>query len=218
MTWQRGPCTWRAAALLLACAPAASATDLAVSVLSGGQGSVQVAPGALVSYEARGELTDALSAGLALFSLDLAFGGGPLAPVAAPTAAPMSSFAVPAGVNNPQGFGGLPGPGGLLQVGGGQNTLNNSFGPYPVGAVTLGVAQPGAPVTLAAGQLTAPSQPGTYTLSVARVVANVIAPGATGVPVWKVEPAGPGPLAPLVIEVQSPLRHAAPLRPDRARP
>ena len=47
---------------------------------------------------------------------------------------------MPAGVNNPQGFGGVPGPGGLLQVGGGQNTLNNSFGPYPVGAVTTGVA------------------------------------------------------------------------------
>lgn len=214
MTRQRGPCTWRtaAAALLLACAPAASATDLAVSVLSGGQGNVQVTPGATVAYEVRGELTDALSGGLALFSLDLAFDGGPLPAAAPPAGAPMSSFAVPAGVNNPQGFGGLPGPGGLLQVGGGQNTLNNSFGPYPVGAVTTGVAQPGAAVTLAAGQLTAPSQPGTYTLSVARVVANVIAPGATGLPVWKVEPAGPGPLAPLVIEVQSPLR-----RPARAR-
>lgn len=201
-----------ALAALLAAAPVTGATNLGARVRSGGQASVQVAPGASVPWEIIGELSDALSDGLALFSVDLGWNGGTvLAPAANPASAPMTSFAVPAGVNNPQGFGGVAFAGGLRQVGGGQNTLNNSFGPYPVGSVVTGVAQPGTPVTLAAGTLSAPVTPGTYTLSVTRVVANVIAPGASGVPVWKVEPAGAGTLSPLTVQVQSPAR-ARPLR------
>lgn len=205
------------ACALVFAAPCAQATNLDVRVRSGGLGTIQVAPGALVNYTVVGELSDALSDGLALFSLDLSWNGGALAPAAAPLGAPMTSFATPAGVNNPQGFGGVPNAGGLRQVGGGQNTLNNSFGPYPVGSVSTGVAQPGAPVTLVTGQLNAPATPGTYTLGVARVVANVIVAGATGIPVWRVAPAGPGTLSPLVIQVQSPIQGRAARRPKGVR-
>ncbi len=197
------------ACALVAAAPLLHATNLDVRVRSAGLGTIQVAPGALVNYVVVGELSDASSDGLALFSVDLSWNGGALAPADAPGGAPMTSFATPAGVNNPQGFGGVPIAGGLRQVGGGQNTLNNSFGPYPVGSVTTGVAQLGAAATLAAGQLTAPATPGSYTLGVSRVVANVIVAGATGTPVWRVVPAGPGALSPLVIQVQSPIRGQA---------
>ncbi len=199
-------------------APLLHATNLDVRVRSAGLGNVTVAPGALVNYAVVGELSDALSDGLALFSLDLTWNGaGALAPLATPSSAPLTSFATPAGVNNPQGFGGVPNGSGLRQVGGGQNTLNNSFGPYPVGSVITGVAQLGAPVTLATGQLTAPLTPGSYTLAVARVVANVIVAGATGTPVWRVAPAGSGTLSPLVIQVQSSMRGRAARRPKGVR-
>jgi hypothetical protein len=196
-----------AAALLLAAAPALCATNLDVRVRSGGQASVQVAPGASVPWEIVGELSDAASDGLALFSIDLGWDGGtPMAPAVNPAGAPITSFAVPSGVNNPQGFGGVVFAGGVRQIGGGQNTLNNSFGPYPVGSVVTGVAQPGTPATLASSTLAAPVTPGTYTLGVTRVVANVIVSGASGVPVWKVEPAGPGALSSLTIQVVSSVR------------
>jgi len=184
-------------------ATGAQATDLNLRVESGGQPAVTVSPGATVSYAVVGELSDAASQGLALFSFDLTFSGGGLAPAATPVTAPLTSFAVPAGLNNPQGFGGVPTGGVLRQVGGAQNTINNSFGAFPVGSVTTGVGLAGAPVVLASGQLTAPVTPGSYTLTASGVVANVIRTGATGTPVWDVEPAAPGNLLALTVTVQS---------------
>jgi hypothetical protein len=214
---RNGRRAFAAAVALFFAAPGLHATDLDVRVRSGGLASVQVAPGASVPFALIGELTDAASDGLALFSLDLGWDGATaLTPAASPAGAPMTSFAVPNGVNNPQGFGGVAIPGGLRQIGGGQNTLNNSFGPYPVGSVAVGVAQPGAAVTLATGSLTAPLTPGNYTLSVTRVVANVITAGATGIPVWRVAPAGAGTLSSLVVQVQS-LAASRARRPARAR-
>ncbi len=205
-------------ATALLAAPTLHATNLGLRLRSGGSSSIQVAPGQIVNWELVGELSDTASEGLALFSVDLSWNGGALAPAATPVAAPMTSFAVPAGLNNPQGFGGVVVASGLRQVGGAQNTLNNSFGPYPVGSVTTGVAELGAPQTLVSGQLTAPLTPGTYTLSVSRLVANVLAPGAGGVPVWKVEPAPPGTLVPLTVQVQTPVRGRPARRPKGARP
>jgi hypothetical protein len=197
---------------LTVAAPLLSAASLNLRVESGGQTSVNVAPGATVPYTVVGELSDAQNQGLAQFSLDLAFSGGALTPAAAPTTAPMTSFAVPAGLNNPQGFGGTLRAGRLVQVGGAQNTINNALGSYPTGSVATGVALPGAPVALVSGQLTAPSQPGDYTLSVTRAGANVIQLGASGVPVWKVERAPAGALVPLVVHVQAPLAERAKTR------
>lgn len=184
-------------------ARAALATNLDLRLQSGGSSSVSVAPGAVVSWAAVGELSDAANEGLALFSFDLAFSGGALSPALAPSANPMLSFARPAGLDNPAGFGGTPASGQLRQVGGAQNTINSSFAPYPIGTVITDVAAPGQPVTLATGQLTAPTQPGTYTLSASNVLANVIRQGETGNPFWRVERANPGTVTSLVVQVSS---------------
>lgn len=190
-----------AVALVLAAAVPAAATNLNLTIQSGGQSTVTVPPGANVPYGIVGVLNDAASDGLASFSLDLTFTGGPLAKADEPSSAPMLNFDKPAGLTNPAGFGGTVMTGTLVQVGGAQNTIANVFAPYPTGNVIVDVAQLGQAVTLVTGQLTAPVTPGTYTLSMSAVVATVIQQGQTGVPFWKVEKALPGTLIPLTVIV-----------------
>jgi len=193
------------AAIVLGAAGPALATNLNLAIQSGGQSAVTVPPGANVPYGIVGVLSDAASDGLAGFSLDLTFTGGPLAQAAEPLTNPMVSFDKPAGVTNPAGFGGTVVAGKLVQVGGAQNTIANVFAPYPNGNVVVDVAQLGQPVTLVSGSLAAPVTPGTYTLSMSAVVANVIQQGSTGIPFWHVEKALPGTLSPLTVIV-SPAR------------
>ena len=160
-----------------------------------------MAPGSAVPWTLVGELSDNTNEGLALFSVDLSWSGGPLSPAAAPTSGPMLNFARPAGINNPAGFGGTPSAGQLLQVGGAQNTINSTFAPYPIGSVITGVAWPGQPAALATGQLTAPAQPGIYSLSSSNLVANVIRQGETGSPFWRVDRAAAGTMTFLIVQV-----------------
>lgn len=180
---------------------AATATDLNVSVQSGGSNTIKVFPGQTVNYDVIGELSDAANEGLALVLVDLAFDGGALSPAAAPAANPMLNFDRPAGMTNPQGYGGVVSGGKLLQVGGAQNTINNSFAPVPNGNVITGVAKPGTPVVITSGSLAAPTTQGTYTLSVDALEANVIKQGELGVPFWAVEKAPAGTVEDLTIEV-----------------
>ncbi len=191
------------AMILAVSASPAFATNLNLRLQSGASSFITVAPGTLVNWTLVGELNDNANEGLALFSVDLSWSGGPLAPAAAPTASPMLNFARPAGVTNPAGFGGTTSAGTLLQVGGGQNTINSTFAPYPIGTVITGVAWPGQPVALATGQLTAPAQPGFYSLSASNVVANVIRQGETGIPFWRVDKAGPGSMTFLTVQVSA---------------
>ena len=179
----------------------AFASNLNLRLQSGGSSFITVAPGTPVPWAVVGELSDDLNEGLALFSVDLEWSGGALSPAAAPATNPMLNFARPAGVNNPAGFGGTTSAGRLLQVGGAQNTINSLFAPYPIGTVITGVAWPGQPVALAAGQVTAPTQPGTYVLSASNPVANVIRQGETGTPFWRVEKALPGNMTFLIVQV-----------------
>jgi hypothetical protein len=190
-----------AAALFLAAAAPALATNLHLSVQSGGSNTVAVLPGATVNYAVIGQLSDGASDGLAAFSLNLTFSGGALAPAAAPSTAPMTAFDRPAGLTNPAGFGGTVVSGVLVQVGGAQNTIRNTFAPYPNGNVITDVAQVGQALPLVTGQLTAPTTPGNYSLVPSNVVANVILQGQNGIPFWKVEPAQPGALTPLTVIV-----------------
>lgn len=198
---------WAAGAFAMvlgaASAAPAFAANLNLRLQSGGISFVTVAPGAVVPWTLVGELSDNANEGLALFSVDLSWSGGVLSPAAAPASSPMLNFARPAGVNNPAGFGGTPSAGKLVQVGGAQNTIASSFAPYPIGTVITGVAWPGQPVGLATGQLTAPSQPGTYSLSASNLVANVIRQGETGTPFWHVDKAGPGNMTFLIVQVTS---------------
>ena len=191
------------AAVIFGGAASAFATNLNVRVQSGGSSSVTVPPGATVSWDVVGELSDNLNAGLALFSVDLGFTGGPLTQALNAASLPMLSFTRPAGLTNPAGFGGTVLGGQLRQVGGAQNTIKNTFAPYPNGTVVTGVAAAGAPVTLASGQLTAPLTPGTYTLTPSGVVANVIRQGETGTPFWHVDRANAGTVQSLVVQVSS---------------
>ena len=198
-----------AGAILLAGAHAVSASDLGLRVESAGQVTVKVGPGDAVPYDVVGELSDNLNEGLAMFSLDLAFSGGPLLPASEPASSPMVNFDKPAGLTNPAGFGGTPVAGVLRQVGGAQNTINNSIAPYPLGTVATGVAQNGGPDVLVSGTLTTPYKVGTYALTPSGVLANVIRLGETGTPFWRVDPAGLGAVTPLSVTVEA-LTPAAP--------
>jgi hypothetical protein len=195
--------------MLAAGAPALLASNLNLHVLSGGQPTVTIGPGQSVPYVVQGELTDNLNDGLAMFSVDLGFSGGPLAQASAPATSPMVNFDPPAGVTNPAGYGGTPTAGVLVQVGGAQNTINNSLAPFPSGTVVTGVAAAGSPQVLVSGNLLAPYHVGTFLLTPSGLMANVIRQGETGVPFWRVDAAGAGTLAPLSVTVQA-LTPAAP--------
>ncbi len=195
---------WLTSAFVAFCmGGAAQASDLNLSVRSNGQALVRIGPGGSVPYVIQGELGNASSGGLAMFALDLSFTGGPLSPTATPTTAPMRNFANPMGITNPAGYGGTQSGGNLLQVGGAQNTINNTVAPSPNGLVIQNVAQAGSPATLAFGNLVAPYQVGEFHLSASNLQANVLLPGQTGTPFWKVEPAGVGTISNLVVRVQA---------------
>jgi len=178
---------------LLLLAPLASATDLHLkATTSAGRPTASVAPGATIDYVITGELSDDENQGLAMFTFDLTLTGGTLEPAATPTEQPLLNFTNPLGLTNPAGFGGTPVAGALVQVGGAQNTIINSFAPFPVGNVITGVAAKGSPQVLATGTLTAPEQVGEYRLNIGNVMANVIDKDTTGVPFWTVDAAGVG--------------------------
>ena len=188
-------------ALLVSAILAQGPVRLDLSLLSGGASTVSAAPGATITYELRGQLTNSQNQGLALFSIDLAFTGGPLMPADEPAVGPMLNFDRPLGLSNSDAFGGTPSSGTLIQVGGGQNTINNSFASVPIGPVVLGVASPGSPAVLLTGQLVAPMIPGAYTLAASNLFANVIAAGTTGFPVWKVAEGQAGTFTELTVVV-----------------
>lgn len=205
---------WLTGLALTSLLATAQATDLNLRVTSNGSSTIGVAPGATIPYVLTGELSDSSSAGLALFAVDMTCSGGANAagampPAVNPAVAPMNNFAAPRGFTNPTGFGGVPftGPGnifGLRQVGGGQNTINNTIAPTPNGTVILGLAQSGSPLDLATGTLSAPYQVGTFTLAATNPLANVIRAGQGATPTfWKVDQAGVGASVPLTFTVQA---------------
>jgi hypothetical protein len=172
---------------LVATGSTALATDLNVVVHSGGQSQLTAKPGAVVPYAVTLELGDASTDGLAGFTFDLAFDGGALGAAVAPASGPTMSFRSPQGFSNPNGFAGTLINGELIQVGGAQNTLLNAFAPQPIGAVTIGVAQPGSSVLVISGTVQVPTEAGTFTLSARDVLANGIVAGQTPSSFYKVE-------------------------------
>ncbi len=190
-------------AIALATPAIASASDLNVTVRSGGASTVTVAPGATVNYEIVGEFSDAANDGLAYFRCDLEFEGAPLNAANAPVSAPMTNFARPLGLTNPAGFGGTPIGGKLIQVGGAQNTINNAFAAAPTGVVITGIAKPGTPQVLVTGTLNAPLKVGDFKLKVTNLDANVIRQGGTGVPFWPCDAAGNGTITDLTVHVSA---------------
>jgi hypothetical protein len=197
----------------------ALAADINLSAKSAGSNSVNAAPGASVPFQIEATLTGGASEGLALIGFDLDFTGGNLAantltaPVAGvpSCASPMPNFVKNLGITNPAGYLGTLIGGDLIQIGGGQNTINNvqANAEFPVGVVIPQVAKGGAtgcppngPAIVAVGSLTAPMANGVYTLEIENVFANVIRAGETGVPFWATEAAGVGMVTNLTITVQ----------------
>jgi hypothetical protein len=192
------------AALLALGAPPAATTNLALDIRSSaGSSSVVVAPGRVAHYQIVGTLSDSASDGLAYFSTNLAFSGGPLVQAANPSSAPMTSFSPPLGFANPAGFGGTLVAGQLLQVGGAQNTIHNTIAPAPIGTVQIGIAQPSAPQVLVTGDVVAPYTVGMYTLSASGSKANVIRAGQSGSTFYKVDKVGNTSSIALTVEVQA---------------
>jgi len=177
-----------------------SALDLVL--LAGGSKKVTVGPGGIVHYELRGELTDPDVQGLALFAVDLAFDGGPLATLDPPAVQPMLNFVGPLGLTNPSGFGGTTRGGELRQVGGAQNAIDADFGSFFKGSLILDVAARGNRTTLARGSLVAPMVPGTYELEILNPTATAVLADASGSePFWRVGPVSPGKLGQLSVTV-----------------
>ncbi len=177
--------------------------DIELSVLSHGAAGISVGPGGAFSYEIVGALSNASSQGLAGFAFDLGLQGGPLdAPASAPTA--VSSFVFPAGLSNPNGFGGLIDDGVLRQIGGLQNTFGGNCcpvgGELPSGDVVTGIGN--EPIVLATGTATAPEQLGTFALIPQNILANVLISGPGAENQWQTQAAGAGPAAALIITVE----------------
>jgi hypothetical protein len=192
------------ALLAVAPSPPLASSDLALAIRTpSGASTLVVGPGRVGHYEVIGTLSNSTSDGLAYFSTTISFSGGPLAQAANPTSAPMNAFSLPLGFSNPAGFGGTIVGGQLVQVGGAQNTIQNSFAPAPIGTVQLGVALPAAPQLLVSGDLVAPYVVGTYTLDAQNTKANVLLPGQSGIPFYKVEKVAGASTAPLQVEVHA---------------
>ncbi|MAF66031.1 MAG: hypothetical protein CMJ84_10305 [Planctomycetes bacterium] len=164
-------------AIFLAFGLPATATDLELSVESGGAHQVTVGSGATVDFTITGVLSDTNNQGLAMFAFDLVFDGGSLDQVSNPGSPELLNFASPLGINNPAGYGGTPIGGDLIQVGGAQNTIKQGFAPQPSGTTITGIGH--ASVLLATGSLTAPVASGVYSLDVENIFANVIRGGTS---------------------------------------
>ncbi len=178
----------------------ASSSQLSVAVESGGSDVVAATPGETIRYEIVGLLSDDHNEGLALVGFDLHFTGGELQQADEPSGDPdsgcenpMIHFTKPWGITNPAGFGGTIINGDLIQVGGAQNTVNNTpdNAEFPIGTVLTGVAQPSGCglAVLVTGSLAAPTTPGVYTLILENLFANVIREGETGFPFWTTQTA-----------------------------
>jgi len=215
-------------AMLLGISVPCLATDLDLTVEALGcySSAVTVGPSCQTQYRVIGVLSDADSDGLAMMIFDLEFDAGSLPQADAPSELPMASFAPPAGLSNPGGYGGTPAEGKLVQVGGSQNVIGHgqwdceadddcpdpstcvdlictAISGVPLGAAVLGVAQPGAPVSIVTGSLTAPASPGTYTLRLTNPVGNVFEKGVDARPYWWNERVGIGTVSQLAITVEA---------------
>jgi hypothetical protein len=182
---------------------AVNADELTLSILDdASQTAITVPADGSVNLRILGSLDGAgTNDGLALFGVNLMSIGDP---VTLSTALDLNSVAGTAsfdrndGLTNPPGppsdtgFGGTASGDDLLQIGGGQNTINNdSTSPplFPVGDVVLQVAQPG-PDILAEGIFNCPAE-GVYVLQLQTGFANVIDDGQGG-PTYDVTPATVG--------------------------
>lgn len=177
-----------------------------------GEPTVNVQPNTSVQYRIVADLTDTNNEGLALIGLSMNYTGGDIGTQANNPAGafncgnPMPAFVVPDGIGNPAGYGGTMIGGDLIQIGGAQNTINNTAenAPFPVGAVITGVAKPNpgcGQAVIATGSFSIGAAEGDFQLQAFDVFANVIKSGETGIPFWATEAAGVGTVTNLNVHV-----------------
>lgn len=176
-----------AACAVLATGVAANAGNVALSLVNSAGASADTAAAGTYTLEVR---ATAELGGLALFGFDFeAPAGVPL--VSDQFDAAIANFEKTAGLTNPAGFGGTLSGGVLLQVGGGQNTINytGTTPNYPTGTVLTGVGVPG-PTTLASIVLdTSALTAGVYVFQISNGFANLIDPAGQAGPVYTVSAA-----------------------------
>jgi hypothetical protein len=118
--------------------------------------------------------------GLALFGFDLDVPAGvPLVSNQATTT--LTSFVKNEGLTNPAGFGGtLSGATTLLQIGGGQNTINytGTSTAYPTGTVVAGVGLTEVTIATIVLDTSALTTPGDYVFQISNGFANLIDPAS----------------------------------------
>ena len=199
---------------------AARADTLELRVVTDGGASAAVASpvGGWVDIAIQGKLASpGATAGLALWAGDLVNTGtigldmadADVCVLVAP--AGMVGFDRDAGWTSPGGLSAYGGTGNgqlnrLLQIGGGQNTMNNTApAVYPVGVVTVGVANTGTWTNLATGSVFVSGQEGqTVVLNLERTFASTINSGQAG-PFYAITPALTDVSAtPLTITVEMP--------------
>jgi len=177
---------------LLSFGPVALGVDLDLTAREavGDVSSVTVAPGATVAWEVAGLLdSDSDNEGLAGIVFDVSFDGGP---VEEPASTAVSALEA---ITNTTGFGGTMIDGGLHQVGGAQDTIEGT----PSVTTAIGHSE----VILATGEVVAPLEAGTYTLSLTDITATVISDGEASAP-YACEFAAVGAVTDLTIEVEEP--------------
>jgi hypothetical protein len=174
-----------AVAVALAVAPLALAAGTVSFSLSSPSHGATVAPGATLSWSISVAVSTGDNLGLALASVDLVPSpanpaGIFLTPGGVPAA--MASFSRPDGISNPgpggTGYGGTPmasaGGQSLVQIGGAQNTFGAPAAGIGLDAfVEAGVGQAAAEL-LSSGSFTAPTTPGTYSVTLANSIANTL--------------------------------------------
>lgn len=146
-----------------------------------------------IQFNVLGELTGGPSEGLAAFGFDLSatLDGQAFVVTGATVTAPspsMDAFAE-RGLRNPAGYGGTPIGANLVQIGAGQNTINNPgpTPPFPIGPVDFGIGTNG-PQVLASVEIILTATPADkYVFTVSNGFANVIRDGEQDPP-QKVDP------------------------------
>jgi hypothetical protein len=141
-----------------------------------------------IQFDILGELTGSANEGLAAFGFDLSaqLDGQDFDVTSATVTAPspaMDAFAV-RGLRNPAGFGGTPIGGVLVQIGAGQNTINNPgpIPPFPQGDVDFGIGVGGPQVLASVSIILSQTPADRYVFTVSNGFGNVIKEGEVDPP------------------------------------
>jgi hypothetical protein len=193
--------------VLLLVSTAYGAGTVTLSLTSPSNG-LLLPPGSSVAWTITASVSSGDNLGLAMISVDLAQSASNPAffdiPPAQGVPSGMACFDRSGGISNPPPGGqasgycgtrvGTAGQRNLVQIGGAQNVFGASFGGIGTDVdVDQGIGQGPQGQVIAAGVLTAPSAPGSYTFSIQNAIANTLTQ-VNPAPQWSVV----GPAAPTI--------------------